>query len=156
MPNALQSSGPELKRVGKFGAVGLFNTGLDFFIYNFCLKFLHLGAIPANSISTTVAMVVSFTLNRQVVFERSKASLLRQSLMFFIVTAFGLYVLQNGVIHILTAVWTVPVHGVVRMVRAIGITAFSDDFYIKNSAKVAGTVVSLSWNYMAYKLVVFR
>ena len=145
-----------IKQVGKFGAVGILNTLIDFSIYNFCLKFLEFSTVGANTVSTTIAMVFSFTANRKVVFKDGSGSVRRQAVLFFVVTAFGLYVLQNGVIHILTDLWRAPLEAVVRVIRSFGITVLADDFYINNMAKVIGTVVSLTWNYIMYKKVVFK
>ena len=152
----MPKSTADIKQVGRFGLVGIINTLIDFSIYNFCLKFLELGAVPSNTISTTIAMIFSFVANRQVVFERGEGSVKRQAVLFFVVTAFGLYVLQNGVIHILTDVWRAPLVWTVGELRVVGIHVFSDDFYINNLAKVVGTLVSLTWNYIMYKKVVFK
>ncbi len=152
----MAQSAAEIRQVGKFGIVGLLNTLIDFVIYNFCLKFLGFGVIPANTISTTIAMVFSFTANRQVVFKPGSGTVKRQAAMFFVVTAFGLYVLQNGVIHILTSSWSVPLEAGTRVIRGLGIHWFNDAFYINNLAKVCGTFVSLTWNYIMYKKVVFK
>src|SRR5476651_2193275 len=90
-----------IKQAGKFGVVGVVNTFLDFFIFNVCTKFLRLALIPSNTISTTIAMIFSFIANRKVVFKGGRHSAIRQAIVFFVVTAFGLYVLQNGIIHLL-------------------------------------------------------
>lgn len=144
------------KQLGKFGAVGALNTFLDFFIFNFCSKFLQLALIPSNIISTTIAMVFSFVVNRKVVFGKGDSSAVRQAVIFFAVTAFGLYVLQNAVIHLLAVSWPGPLLATVKVVRHLGISVFSDAFYVNNGAKAVGTVVSLAWNFIMYKKVVFR
>ena len=145
-----------IKQVGKFGAVGILNTLIDFSIYNFCLKYLELSTVGSNTISTTIAMLFSFFANRQVVFTGGDGSVRRQAVLFFAVTAFGLYVLQNGVIHLFTDVWRGPLEAVVRGLRSAGIHVFADAFYINNIAKAIGTVVSLTWNFIMYKKVVFK
>jgi putative flippase GtrA len=155
MPVSEQSRG-RIKQVGKFGAVGVLNTFLDFFIFNFCTKYLGLALIPSNTISTTIAMVFSFIVNRQVVFDKGNSSKLRQAILFFVVTAFGLYVIQNTIIHVLTVTWPVPLLDVVKSVRQMGVGVFSDAFYVNNGAKAVGTLASLAWNFIMYKKVVFR
>jgi len=145
-----------IKQAGKFGVVGVANTFLDFFIFNFLTKFVRLALIPSNTISTTVAMVFSFTVNRKLVFKRGDNSAAHQALVFFVVTAFGLYVLQNGIIHLLAVTWPGPMLAVVHLVRQMGINVFSDAFYVNNGAKAVGTVASLAWNFIMYKKVVFR
>jgi putative flippase GtrA len=151
-----QAPAAEIKRVGRFGAVGIINTLLDFFIFNFCSKFLQFGLIQSNVISTTIAMVFSFLANRKVVFKQERGSILKQAVIFFAVTAVGLYVIQNGIIYFLTSVWTAPLNLAVSIVRGLGIHLFSDAFYINNGAKAVATLASLTWNYLMYKRVVFR
>ncbi len=147
----------EVKRVGKFGVVGIINTLIDFAIYNLLSSRTALTLVQANIVSTSVAMVFSFFANKSLVFKNRKGNLAIQVLSFFIVTAFGLYILQTGVIKLLTEVWLGPVNLAVAIVHLVGLSKiFSDSFVIKNSAKVAATVVSLVWNYLLYKRVVFK
>ncbi len=146
----------DFKRAGKFGAVGLANTFIDFFIFNFCSKFLNLGILESNTISTTIAMVFSFMANRKLVFKDHEGSAFKQALKFYAVTAFSLYVIQNGIIHLLVNIYPEPILASVHIIRALGITVFNDAFYINNGAKVVGTVASLAWNYVVYKKVVLR
>ena len=153
---ASQNSSREILRVGKFGVVGILNTLIDFGIFNALTKFAGFGLIQANIVSTTVAMIFSFVLNKRVVFEKGDGSVARQAIMFFVVTAFGLYVIQNGIIWILTDVWVGPVNLVVNIVRSVHIHILSDGFYINNSAKAVATVASLIWNYIMYKKIVFK
>ncbi|HSX15096.1 MAG TPA: GtrA family protein [Candidatus Saccharimonadales bacterium] len=146
----------EVKRIGKFGAVGIINTIIDFTIYNVLTSKVGLTLIQANFFSTTVAMIFSFFANKTVVFQSRKGNPIRQAVIFFIVTAFGLYVLQNLVIHALTVTWTGPVDLATHIVHSLGLGGtFSDAFVIKNSAKIAAILVSMIWNYLAYKKWVF-
>lgn len=149
-------SSVEIKRVGKFGIVGIVNTLIDFGIFNALTKFAGFGIIQANIVSTTCAMIFSFAANKKVVFKPESGSTARQAVMFFVVTAFGLYVIQNGIIWLLTDIWVGPVNLVVNIVRSAGIHFLSDGFYINNSAKAVATVASLVWNYIMYKEVVFK
>jgi putative flippase GtrA len=148
-------SASELKRVGKFAVVGLINTVIDFGLYNLLSDKAGFSLIEANIISTTVAMIFSFFANRHVVFQNKTGSLTRQVISFFLVTAFGLYVLQTGTIILLTHVWTTPVHIMVDLGHTLGIR-HHDALIIKNGAKIVGTVISLTWNYIVYKRLVFN
>lgn len=153
------SSRAEIKRIGKFGAVGIINTLIDFALFNFFSKFILVGTagvIPSNIISTTTAMIFSFFANKTLVFKSDRGSVVRQAVIFFAVTGFGLWVIQSGVIYVLIHIWTAPLELAVRIIRHLGISWFNDDFYINNGAKAAATVVSLTWNYVMYKKVVFR
>jgi len=97
----------------------------------------------------------SFFANKHVVFKKKDGALHKQVALFFIVTAFGLYVLQTGTIKLLTEVWTWPVQSVVAAVHSLGLKGH-EQFLIKNAAKAAATAVSLTWNYMSYKKLVFK
>jgi putative flippase GtrA len=146
----------EATTVGKFGVVGVLNTLIDFTIFNALQKFLFWAPIPANVVSTTVAMGFSFFANKQVVFEKKGGSLLKQALIFVPVTAFGLYVIQNAIIFFFVHAWPWPMHLVIQIVRTIGFHWFSDNFFINNGAKAMATIASLIWNYIMYKKVVFK
>jgi putative flippase GtrA len=89
-----------IKRLGKFGIVGIFNTLIDFVIYNLLSGVIGLNLIESNIISTTVAMFVAIC-------------------------------------------------------HSMGINGH-DEFLIKNAAKAAGTVLSLAWNFIMYKKVIFK
>jgi putative flippase GtrA len=157
MTNPSPQQVAEAKRVGKFGLVGIINTLIDFAIYNVLFGLYGLDVRLANIVSTTCAMAFSFTANKQLVFARKSGSILKQAITFYAVTAFGLYVLQTGTIHILAHIWTAPLELAVSMVHGLGLEPiFSDTFIINNGAKAVGTVLSLTWNYMMYKKVVFR
>lgn len=151
-----QPASAEITRVGKFGFVGILNTGLDFVIYDLLFAVVGIDVRIANIISTTCAMVFSFFANKQMVFTPRGGSWIHQAIKFYLVTAFGLYVLQTGTIHILTDVWTGPVNLAVGVVHLLGLSDhLGDTFVINNAAKAFGTIVSLTWNYITYKKIVF-
>jgi putative flippase GtrA len=144
----------ELIIVGKFGLVGVFNTLIDFTIYNL-LSSNGLTLVESNLVSTTVAMIFSFFANKRLVFKKAGGNLFREVALFWLVSAFGVYVLQTGVIKILTDVWPSPLNQLVAFAHTSGVTGH-DAFIIKNSAKLIGTIVSLTWNFFMYKKVVFN
>lgn len=143
-------------QAGKFGLVGFSSTLIDFVLLNVGHSLLGLSLIQANLISTTVAMVFSFTINRRYVFGNGNGSVWRQGAAFLLVTAFGLYVIQTIIIHLLTVTWTAPVHLVIGVVGAIGLgKVLSNNIIITNTTKVVATVVTLIWNFLFYQRVVF-
>lgn len=144
----------ELIIVGKFGLVGVFNTLIDFTIYNL-LSSNGLTLVESNLVSTTIAMVFSFFANKRLVFKKAGGNLFREVVLFWVVSAFGVYILQTGVIKLLTDVWVLPLQDVVSLAHSAGFTGH-DTFIIKNGAKIIGTVVSLTWNFFMYKKVVFK
>lgn len=156
MPKSSMSTRAEVRRVGKFGIVGASNTLIDFTIYNLLHFGLGFGLISSNIVSTTTAMAISFFANKRLVFKHHHGPVLKQAGIFFLTTAFGLYVLQNGTILLLTDIWTLPLDLLVKLVHLIGLNAvLTDRFVINNGAKAVATMVSLTWNYILYKKVVF-
>lgn len=128
------------QRLLRFGLVGGGNTVLDFGLL-FILKSAGLPVIPANIISSTAAFVLSFVLNKNYTFNAKTGTLLKQMILFAIVTLFGLWVLQSLVISL-----TLP----------IAIQLSNDQSIALFVAKLAATGVSLVWNYILYSLVVFN
>jgi putative flippase GtrA len=154
-PEATGTKIKRIKHVGTFGLVGILNTLIDFVIYNLLSGEAGFSLIQANVVSTTCAMLFSFFANKHIVFKKKDGSIRQQALMFFLVTAFGLYVLQTGTIKLLTEVWTWPLTTIVASLHAAGLHGH-DQFLVKNGAKAAATIVSLAWNYIIYKKVVFK
>ncbi|MEU0533150.1 GtrA family protein [Amycolatopsis tolypomycina] len=118
----------------RFGAVGVANTLVDALGYALLVT-LGVPLFVANFISTTTGMLLSFTLNRNFTFRAKDGDVRRQALLFFGVTAFGLWVVQAAIIFAVTSAFP----GVNVLVP-----------------KGAGIVVGLVWNYVLYHKVVFR
>lgn len=150
-----QAAKRRIKHVSKFGAVGVLNTIIDFAIFNLLSSMFGLSLVKSNIASTTVAMMFSFFVNKQMVFKKHDGTLIKQMVIFFAVTTFGLYILQTGAIVFLTDIWLWPLHAALSLAHALGIKGH-DEFLIKNGAKAIATLLSLSWNYVMYKKVVFK
>lgn len=123
----------------RFGLVGTANTALDFALL---FAFVGLGAnqYVANYLSTSLAIVFSYVMNRWFTF-RSAGSKRREVLPFLLVTLTGLWVLQPVLIWSVTAVLRpfVP-----------------EEYVVLFAAKLVATAGSLVWNYLLYSWVVFR
>lgn len=140
------------KRLGqntkvRFAAVGVFNTLFDFSIFNFLILALSLPPVPANIVSTTTAMVVSYVLNKKVVFKHEGAHTARRVVLFFVVTIIGIWVVQNVIM--------VSVLAVMRGVFDPADGSFML-WFLQNFAKGVGVIGSLIWNYLGYSRVVFK
>ncbi len=155
MASETEASQVRIKRVGKFGAVGVLNTLVDFVIFNILSGNVGLSLIESNIISTTIAMVFSFFANKRLVFKKTNGPIVEQAMIFLLTTAFGLYVLQTGAIKLLTDVWLWPMQTAVTVFHAAHLTGH-DPFLVKNGAKAVATLISLTWNYYMYKKVVFK
>ena len=119
--------------------MGAINTALDIGIL-FVLKSLGVPVGYANIVSTSIAFCFSFFANKRYTFNGREGNVVRQMTLFIVVTLFGLWVLQTIVIQL-----TLPLWG----------TLFSNGQLALLAAKLAATVVSLSWNYILYEKLVF-
>lgn len=124
----------------KFGIVGAANTGLDFVIL-FVLTNFGLHPIIANYISTGIAFLFSFTLNRSFTFKARNGNVKKQLGLFIAITALGLWVLQPIIITLITWVFSG--------------TGWSENI-ILFIAKLLATIATLIWNYLFYSRVVFK
>ena len=120
--------------------VGGFNTLLDFVLL-FLFVWLGIDKIPANYLSTGIAMVFSFFANRSFTFKNKDPRAKRQFILFFIVTIIGMWVIQPIVISFVT------------LATSSLITNSALNLFI---AKIIATIASLIWNYMLYSRLVFK
>ncbi len=145
------------RQVLAFGIVGAINTAVDFIILNILRIVFGMPHIPANIISTTTAMLLSFFANKRVVFGSDTKSHTREIVLFFLFTIFGLYIIQNGIILVLVEASDWPgdmLVSILKVIRLDGI--FSRDFALTNTAKLIATIASMTWNYFTYKKYVFK
>jgi len=134
------------RKLVKFLVVGMLNTGVDFFIFNTLIvattadKGLALTAFKA--ISFTVALVNSYFLNRAWTFDDEAAVHSKKSefMRFALVTLVG-FALNVGATTLI-ADSTPPLH----------LTQIRWD----NVAAVIATALNLAWNFVGYRLFVFK
>ena len=127
-------------QVLRFSAVGIVNTAIDFGLL-FTFKALGLPVITANIMSSTTAFAFSFFANKKYTFKSHGGSLVREIILFTVVTLFGLWVLQSVVIYV-TYPWI------------SGLTHSTSSGLL--ISKLIATIASLLWNYTLYSLVVFK
>lgn len=128
------------KQLIRFGLVGGVNTALDFGLL-FAFKAIGIPVELSNIMSTGIAFVFSFFANKKFTFKSSDTNVVREMILFVIVTLTGLWILQTIVISLLHA----PLSAV---------TGNSDiGLFI---AKLLATLVSLTWNYLFYSKLVFK
>ncbi|MBW4717106.1 GtrA family protein [Saccharothrix obliqua] len=129
---------PGLATKLRFGLVGVANTLVDLALYA-VLSLAGVPLFPANLVSTTAGMACSFTLNRGFTFRARAGDVRAQAVLFFAVTAFGLW-LVHPVVIALTADLFTGAHPVVAT----------------TGPKICALVFGLAWNYLLYSKVVFR
>lgn len=124
----------------RFVLVGVLNTAIDFGAL-FALTALGLQVVPANMISTALALSFSFLANRSFTFGAAgDGGAVGQAVKFLLVTLFGLWVLQPLVLLAGTALLGDPLGPHASLLVS----------------KVAATIVSMVWNYLLYDRFVFR
>lgn len=122
----------------RFIGVGTISTAIDFSIL-FLLQHFGLHIIAANILSTTVAFCFSFYANKRFTFKTS-GNVRRELLLYVIVTLTGIWILQNIIISVLHP----------------QLTKLFDDELSLLLSKLTATGVSMVWNYLLYKNVVFK
>jgi putative flippase GtrA len=124
----------------RFGIVGVANTALDFIIL-FLLVGLGLDKIPANYISTSIAFIFSFFVNKSFTFKSKGGNIPKQFLVFLGITMVGLWIIQPLIIL-----------GVGALLAGTGWS----EGVILFAAKIVATVGSMIWNYLLYSRLVFK
>lgn len=134
---------PKLKNKAekaRFLLVGASATTLDFCLL-FVFRYLfNLPVIPANIGSTGIAFCFSFFANKKYTFRSNGSSVIREMILFAVVTLFGLWVIQSIIIDLLS-----PILDDMLSNHAAALFA----------AKLIATGVTMVWNYVLYSRVVF-
>ncbi|KKQ22164.1 hypothetical protein A2999_00795 [Candidatus Wolfebacteria bacterium RIFCSPLOWO2_01_FULL_38_11] len=158
-------SGETTKQAGKFAAVGVINTAVDFIVLNiliyfgFTLAFVVLGQefLVANVISVAVAMVNSFILNKQWTFKAETANIYLEIVKFIVVTVIGMFVVHQIIFNVLYYNLPAISSAVISIVNILRLNSiFSNEFVRLNFAKSIAIVASLIWNFVGYKFIVFK
>lgn len=146
-------------QLSKFGVVGLINTLLDLLIFNLLRKFTKLRPVWSSYISSTVAMINSYLLNKYWTFQSTQAgvSAASEAVKFFGSTIIGVYVIHNGLVWILSEKFTFFSKIAYAITKRLPIlNKLSQKFVYDNVAKVMGISGSLVWNFVLYKFWVFK
>lgn len=131
-----------LWQLAKFALVGVLNTVIDFGILNLLITFTGIqagaGIIPLNICSFTIATINSYLWSKNWVFAGSKSS----KFLVFLVVSVSAIIINTLIVFALTTFISPP--------GSMSPTVWA------NVAKIIATVVSLVWNFLGYKLVVFK
>jgi putative flippase GtrA len=145
----------EIGQIIRFAIVGVSNFLVDFVIYNSLLRFApDVSAVWAGIISGTAAMINSFIFNKNFTFKAKKLSVFKL-ILFFVITAFGLYVIRPLIIYFFTSVWLWPSQVVYDITQWLRLP-LSQEFDTRNLALLIAIIVVLFYNYLSYKFFVFN
>jgi putative flippase GtrA len=146
-------------QISKFAVVGVLNTLIDLLGFNLLRKFTKLKTIGASYISSTIAMLNSYLLNKYWTFQsvNSGLSAAGEAAKFFGSTIIGIYVIHNGLVWILSEKFTFFSKLAYSITKRLPVlNKLSEKFVYDNVAKVGGIAGSLVWNFVLYKFWVFK
>lgn len=136
---------PVIIQIAKFVAIGVLNTAIDFGILNLLSQAVNIvggiAIIPLNIISFGFAVVNSYFWNKRWTFGAGKEKSSKQFLEFMVVSVIG--ALINTGIVFATTTFASPIGGM------------SDTMWL-NIGKLMATFISLAWNFIGYKFIVFK
>ena len=145
----------ELGQVFRFAIVGVSNFLVEFILFNLLIKFVpNVPVVWAGIISGTAAMINSFVFNKSFTFRAKNLSTIKL-ILFFVLTAAGLYAIRPVIIYFFTKVWLWPSQ-VVYSITSFLKLPLSQDFDVKNVALIAAILVVLVYNYLVYKYFIFN
>ena len=129
----------------KFVIVGVANTAVDFGILNFLMATTEIysgtSIFLLNSVSFIISVTHSYFWNKLWTFKVKKTEAAKEFLQFLIVSIIGLLI--NGSIVYMITTWLRPMFGLNEIIWA-------------NAGKIAATTISLVWNFIGYKFIVFK
>lgn len=131
-------------QIAKFILVGILNTSIDFGVLNILIFIFKiyggLGIIVINSISFTLAVINSYLWNKYWTFESEKRIAGKEFFQFLFISIIGLLI-NDSIVYFLTTF--IPPSGLNLAIWA-------------NIAKISATLIQLIWNFLGYKLIVFK
>ncbi|MBI4993963.1 GtrA family protein [Candidatus Wolfebacteria bacterium] len=140
-----------MKQFLKFIVVGGINTGIDFAILNVLMFSTNIYSgkwiIIFNSVSFATAVVNSYFMNKYWTFKKQKTqntevkSQSKEFFQFLIISIIGISLNDAAVYTVSTFI--PPIFGLSEKLWA-------------NAAKLIATVVSMIWNFIGYKFIVFK
>ena len=138
-----------VRQFSKFATVGLLNTAIDFAILNILTIItgftVGVGLFVLNTISFTAATVNSYFFNKHWTFrDKSRDEEEKKFVQFLAISVVGAGI--NGGVVVLVTTFISP------MFASLGL---ADQLWV-NIAKVFATGVSLVWNFVGYKFIVFK
>lgn len=136
----------------RFLIVGVLNTALDFMILNILVLAVGIATLPANIISVTTCICISYFLNHYFVFQHESKANFRSFAVFLAVTGFSSIIMQSLIIWAFE-IFTDSSFG--RSLIIINVLADKEALEL-NTAKAAAVGIGMVWNFLLYKYVVFR
>jgi putative flippase GtrA len=152
------------RQARRFVVVGGLNTLVDYVLFVGLTKLLHLpldSVWVAKLISGTVAISISFFLNRRWVFGTRGGPVHHQAARFLAATAVGVYCIQAPLTQLFAGVYQWPGRALYSVLRDFGLAQalpglLTEPLATKTAAFVLATCFSMTFNFLAYRYWVFR
>ena len=159
-----QSAWARTLQARRFVVVGILNTLVDYVLFVGLTRILHLSldwVWVAKLMSGTVAISISFMLNRSWVFGATSGRAIHQAAKFVAATAIGVYGIQTPLTQFFSAVYQVPGKALYAVARDVGLVhaipgILTEALATKTAAFALATCFSMTFNFLAYRFWVFR
>lgn len=143
------------KEAKKFSFVGIVATIIDYTILNIGTVIFRLPLVGVNVVSTTLASIVSYKLNKHVVFEGQRHSRKKTLALYVFVIGTGIYIIQNVILYLIGHKFDAPTTAALSALEQIGLPDFNERFVSTNLAKVCASSAAAVWNYIMLRKYVF-
>lgn len=144
------------KETRRFLTAGAVATFFDYTIFNILVGIFQVPIIAANIASTSFGTIISYTLNRKIVFDGDRHDSRRKSVFLYIaIIATGIYGIQTLVIYLVHMQFPELGQTVHDVLVSVGIDNVSERVAMTNTAKVCASVVSAIWNFTMLRRFVF-
>jgi putative flippase GtrA len=145
-PTLVQKYGPLLAQLLRFAVVGVLNTGIDFAILNILSYFTHItsgtGIIPLKGVAFLAANINSYLINKKWTFKDNTSGEGAKKFSTYLAVSVVGALINLGAVYLITT-YVPPVFGLNKSLWL-------------NAANLVATGLSLIWNFVGYKLIVFR
>jgi putative flippase GtrA len=122
----------------RFGIVGGLNTFVDYGMFNLLVGVFGVSYLMANPIAITAGILNSFLWNKNWTFSANRSrAWAREAVLFVLVSVIGM-LLNTGGLWLLT--WL----------------SGNEALWAMNLQKLGASVVSMTWNFLGYRFLVFR
>lgn len=139
----------------KFSLVGMAATLVDYIILNIGTVLLKFPLVGTNVVSTTIASLVGYKLNKHIVFEGGRHSRKKTILFYALVIGTGIYIIQNVILYLIGHRFEAPTQAALMGLERMGLPDFNERFVSTNISKVAASSVAGIWNYIMLRKFVF-
>jgi putative flippase GtrA len=107
--------------------------------------------VVANVFSASISIVLSYFWNHFIVFQKEHPMNVRSFVKFILVTGASVIIVQSAVIYLVQHIFTLS-----EINRLTDLSGTDAKVIQVDGAKVLAVLAGMVWNYMLYKLVVFK